>query len=181
MDEPTQQDQKFFGRQARKRHLALIWARRAGLTPGMTILDIGSGPGFLAAGYAALTGPTGRVYALDPRLTPAEPAENLLPLLQDARAPIHLPVSPDTIFLTDTLHHAADPAAILASVHAACSRKTRLFIAEYDPEQPGLVGAKPHRRMTRARLTELVEAAGFTIVTCEDAEDEHYAVIARPT
>jgi demethylmenaquinone methyltransferase / 2-methoxy-6-polyprenyl-1,4-benzoquinol methylase len=39
--------------------------RRAGLTPGMTVLDVGCGTGVLGAHARRLVGPTGRVIALD--------------------------------------------------------------------------------------------------------------------
>jgi SAM-dependent methyltransferase len=39
------------------------------LRPGERVLDIGSGPGFLAAEIAAEVGPTGRVYGIDPSET----------------------------------------------------------------------------------------------------------------
>ena len=36
------------------------------IRPGERVLDIGSGPGFLAAEMAAEVGPDGRVYGIDP-------------------------------------------------------------------------------------------------------------------
>ena len=39
--------------------------RRAGFTTGQTILDLGSGPGFLSIDLAEITGPSGKVLALD--------------------------------------------------------------------------------------------------------------------
>src|SRR5580700_6817195 len=39
--------------------------RRAGFTTGQTILDLGSGPGFLSMDLAEIVGPAGRVIALD--------------------------------------------------------------------------------------------------------------------
>ncbi len=39
--------------------------RRAGFTSGQTILDLGSGPGFLSMDLAEIVGPSGRVIALD--------------------------------------------------------------------------------------------------------------------
>jgi len=145
----------------------------------MTILDIGSGPALLAATYAALTGPTGTVYALEPSLPPAEPAPTLIHLPQDATLPIILPQPPDIAFLTDTLHHAQNPEKILAAIHATTPAK--LFIAEYDPTQPGLIGAKPHRRMPRHIAKTLLQNAGFTLTAEHDAPDEHYALLAIPT
>src|SRR4051812_25887105 len=45
----------------RTRVLALLAAQ-----PGERVLDIGSGPGFLAASLADAVGPTGAVHGLDP-------------------------------------------------------------------------------------------------------------------
>jgi SAM-dependent methyltransferase len=39
--------------------------RRAGITVGQTVLDIGCGPGFAALDLAEIVGPTGRIVALD--------------------------------------------------------------------------------------------------------------------
>ena len=40
--------------------------RLLALTPGEHVVDIGAGPGFLAAEMAAAVGPSGRVYAVEP-------------------------------------------------------------------------------------------------------------------
>lgn len=47
------------------RERALAAWRRAGLKPGMTVLDMGSGPGHASFDLAALVGPEGRVIAVD--------------------------------------------------------------------------------------------------------------------
>jgi SAM-dependent methyltransferase len=47
------------------RERALAGWRRAGLKPGMTVLDIGSGPGHASFDLAQLVGPTGKVIAVD--------------------------------------------------------------------------------------------------------------------
>ncbi len=112
-------------------------------------------------------------------MPPQEPAPNLVHLAQDAALPIHLPRPPDIVFVTDTLHHAAEPAALLRSVRAACGLGTRILFTEYDPAQPGLVGAKPHRRMPRETAQTLILAAGFVIASVADSADEHYAILAR--
>ncbi|HEY3874092.1 MAG TPA: methyltransferase domain-containing protein [Candidatus Kapabacteria bacterium] len=39
--------------------------RRAGFTSGQTILDLGSGPGFLSLDLAEIVGPSGKILALD--------------------------------------------------------------------------------------------------------------------
>lgn len=47
------------------REEALVAFREAGLKPGMTILDIGAGPGYAAFDLARLVGDTGKVIAVD--------------------------------------------------------------------------------------------------------------------
>lgn len=47
------------------RERALAGWRRAGLKPGMTVLDIGCGPGHASFDLAQLVGPTGKVIAVD--------------------------------------------------------------------------------------------------------------------
>jgi SAM-dependent methyltransferase len=39
--------------------------RRAGIGPGMTVIDVGAGPGFAALDLAALVGPAGKVVAVE--------------------------------------------------------------------------------------------------------------------
>lgn len=45
-------------------HTHLLW-ERAGIQPGMTVLDVGSGPGHAAMDLAEIVGPAGRVIAID--------------------------------------------------------------------------------------------------------------------
>ena len=47
------------------RESALAGWRRAGLRPGMTVMDVGAGPGYAAFDLARLVGPQGRVIAVD--------------------------------------------------------------------------------------------------------------------
>lgn len=179
MDEASQLEDQFLRRQLQKRHLAAVWAGLAGLTAGMTALDVGSGRFVLAAEYAAIVGEAGRVYALEPRYAPEMPIGNLVHLAQDARAPFELEVATDVIFCTDTLHHAAEPLALLRNLHNVAGPHTMLLVTEYDPAQPGLVGAKPHRRMAREDTAALLAAAGFEAGGPFATADEHYAILAK--
>jgi len=179
MNEASQPD-KFLARQIAKRHLAAVWARLAGLAAGMTALDVGSGRFVLASEYAAIVGPGGLVYALEPRHAPDAVIANLVHLAQEATAPMALPAPPDVIFCTDTLHHAADPAAMLRALRALCKPATTLLVTEYDPLQPGLIGARPHRRLAPADAVAMLAAAKFSAGTPFSTMDEHYAILAKP-
>lgn len=41
-----------------------LW-ERAGIRPGMTVLDVGCGPGHASIDLAEIVGPSGRIYAVD--------------------------------------------------------------------------------------------------------------------
>jgi len=183
MEENPQGLELFIARQIRKRHLAAVWARLAGLHAGMVVLDFGCGPGILTREYARITGPAGFVYGVEQSAAVAarvgQPGGNVLFLFQNYDSELKLEQTPDIVFLTDTLHHLADPLTVLLRIRAACQTRTHLLITEYDPERPGLVGAKLHLRMQKARLLSLIGQAGFVHDGAIDTEDEHFAVIAR--
>lgn len=173
-------------RQAQKRHLAALWAATAGIAPGMVVLDIGAGSGALSFEYAAMVDPAGLVIALDPDAAcldyvAVEAARRGLKLLTvqgtGERLP-PLPAVPDRIMLTDALHHMADPVAALRALRAIMPTHALLFIAEYDPDGAGLIGAKLSRRTARADLTGMVAAAGLTAGAPATAPDEHYTILA---
>jgi SAM-dependent methyltransferase len=181
MTEIPQGLERFIARQSRKRHLAAVWARLAGLEPGMVVADIGCGTGILTQEYARIVGPTGIVYGVEQRVALADHltgAGNVRFLFHDYDFELKLERRPDRIFLTDTLHHQADPLAVLRCIRTAGLPDSRVLIAEYDPDGPGLVGAKRHRRIPKTQLLSLIEAAGFAHNGAIDTEDEHYAVIA---
>lgn len=179
---------RLIARQALKRHLASRWAATAGLAPGMIVLDIGAGTGVLSLEYAAIVAPSGMVIALDPdeaclAFAAAEAARRTLPLRLlhgTAETLPDLPATPDRIMLTDALHHMDDPPAALRSIRTIMPPSSRLFIAEYDPEAPGVLGAPHALRISRDTLAIMLGRAGFTCNPPESAPDEHYTIIATP-
>ncbi len=182
MEDIPQGLEKFIARQSRKLHLAKTWAALAGLQPGMVIADIGCGTGILTQEYARMLGPDSVVYGVeqDAALAPGcAEVKDVRFLFQYYDSKLILEHIPDILFLTDTLHHLPEPLAVLHCLRQACGPRTRLFIAEYDPDQPGLLGAKLQRRISKPKLLAMLAAAGFRHEPIIDAEDEHYAVIAR--
>lgn len=180
---------RLIARQAEKRHLAAVWAEAAGLAPAMVVLDIGAGTGALTLEYACIVGPDGCAIALDPDGPCVAHAQaeavrrglRLCTLVGAIEALPALPAAPDHVMLTDALHHMDDPGAALRAIRTAMPRHATLFIAEYDPEAPGAVGAPLAMRLPRARVRTLLDQAGFTAIRDADAPDEHYIVLARAT
>ncbi len=177
--------ERLVARQAEKRHLAAVWAARAGLEAGMTVLDVGAGTGALALEYAALGA---RVLAMDPdpaslAHAAAEAARRgliLETIVGRAEALPALPTAPDRVMLTDALHHIQDRDAALRAIRAAIAPGGALFIAEYDPAGPGAIGAPMARRMTPAEAQTHLAAAGFSATAAEPGPDEHYTILALP-
>ncbi len=181
MEENPQGTDGFIARQRQKRHLAAIWAKLAGLAPGMVVADIGCGPGVLTREYAALVGPGGLVYAVDNKTTYAESFTNcinVLFLFQDYDSEIKLEHMPNIVFLTDRLQHVSNPQMVLQQVWEASGPETKLLITGYDPQGAGRLGTRLERRIPPATLSAWVQAAGFRHGGIIDSADEHYALIA---
>jgi ubiquinone/menaquinone biosynthesis C-methylase UbiE len=92
---------------------------------GMTVLDLGCGFGHFALGMARLTGPTGRVAAVDvqqkmldktmSRARKAGLAEIVQPVLCDGHR-IGQPFKLDFALASNSLHEVPDPAGLLAEL-----------------------------------------------------------------
>lgn len=187
-DEADARLARLIARQAEKRHLALCWAERAGIGPGMTVLDLGAGTCALAIEYAAMVVPGGEVIALDP--DPAslghgstEAARRGLPLRTmrgRAEGLPTLPRAPSIVMMSDTLHHIVDKAGALGAIRAAMVPGSHLFIAEYDPAGPGTHGAPHAQRLSPEETTRLLAETGFHAEPAAPGPDEHYTIIATP-
>ena len=105
--------------------------RRTGIAPGMTVIDVGAGPGFAATDLAGIVGPTGRVIALE-RSTHFLTAlraragrlglANIDPVDHDVSASPFPVAGADASWCRWLLSFVADPAATIA--HIATSLKS---------------------------------------------------------
>ncbi|GAA0614882.1 hypothetical protein GCM10009547_15940 [Sporichthya brevicatena] len=167
----------------------LIAQRRAtldllALRPGEVVLDVGSGPGFLAAEMAAAVGPTGRVLAVDPSDTMRALARSReLPpnsgavehLAGDATALPTPDASVDVVVSTQVLEYVADVPAALAEARRVLRPGGRVHVLDTDWDSLVWRSADPERarRILTAwdahlvdpylprRLPQLLRAAGF--------------------
>lgn len=171
-------------RQEARAALAPLWWKLAGGRMGARVVDVGCGPGYFALRYAAWVGPTGRVLAID--LVPAA-----LRALEARRGPEHaalvtarvdierepLPEEGfDAAFVTNVLHHAPEPGAVLARLRPAARR---IVIAEYEPEGAGAVGPDKADRLSAATLVAMLAHAGWRVEkTLAHPEDEMYTIVA---
>jgi demethylmenaquinone methyltransferase/2-methoxy-6-polyprenyl-1,4-benzoquinol methylase len=122
------------GRWYRRQALA-----RAGLAPGMRVVDVGCGTGLLAREALGLIGPTGRLIGVDP--SPGMMGQAHLEgatLLEGRAEAIPLPAaSADFLSLGYALRHIDDVHAVLAEFKRVLRPGGRLLILEITrPERP---------------------------------------------
>jgi ubiquinone/menaquinone biosynthesis C-methylase UbiE len=135
----------------------------AGLVePGMTVLDIGCGPGYFSLGMARLVGPHGRVIAADvqpdmlARVRAHAEKEGLLERFtfhpcEPARIGLAQPV--DFALAFWMVHEVPDRPAFLAEVYSMLKPGSRLLVVE----------PKLHvNTINFERTLQLAAAAGFT-------------------
>jgi len=77
---------------------------------------------------------------------------------------LHLQHGPiDLIIMVDAYHHVEQPAAYLASLHAALRPEGRLVIIDYDREKATRAWLKDHIRADAAEFRAEIESAGFRL------------------
>jgi ubiquinone/menaquinone biosynthesis C-methylase UbiE len=121
------------------REAADIW-ERAGFAPGMTILDVGSGPGFVSLDLSTLVGPTGRVLAVDESSrfidhlrsrAAADGASNIEARTCDVQS-LELPAnSVDGAYSRWVLCFVPDPEAVIAGVATALRKGGAFAVQDY--------------------------------------------------
>ena len=148
------------------------------LTPGMRLLDLGSGPGTITEGLATAVHP-GVAVGIDFDPTPAE-AVDLTVVTGDANELPFPAATFDAVFSCALLQHVADPPAILAEARRVCRPGAVIGIADADwdgfvvhPPDPLLERGQEVLAALRPRsdprvgkqLRGLLTSAGFSDVT----------------
>ena len=122
---------------------------RAGITPGMTVADLGAGEGYYTVRLAKRVGPKGRVLAEDivaevidvlGRRVTRENMENVSVKLGTPDDP-KLPVgSFDRVLMVHMYHEIAEPYAFLWHLYPALKTKGEIIVVEPNrpPEQHGM-------------------------------------------
>ena len=158
-------------RDARQKPAELVAA--LGLKPGMTVVDLGTGAGYMLPRLSKAVGPSGKVIAQDiyPDFVEAAKKAASLPNVQFVLGTVkstNLPAGvADVIFVLDAYHHFDYPLEMLADLGRALKPGGRLVIVEYhkNEESMGRNGfALQHIRLGEEDAVKEIESAGWTAV-----------------
>jgi ubiquinone/menaquinone biosynthesis C-methylase UbiE len=121
--------------------------KEAGIKPGDTVLDFGCGPGGYILPTTRLTGPKGKIYALDinPQaielvkvLVSKNGLTNVEAVLSDG--PTGLPdAGIDVVLLYDVLHHLKSPEDTLAELHRVLKPDGVLSMSDHHLKEGDIV------------------------------------------
>ena len=163
----------------------------AGATKGMTMADLGSGPGFFTIPMAQITGEKGLVYAVDSN-------QNMLDSLKEnlARSKVNPKVikivnsdvchtgiskeSVDLVIFANVLHEVADRKAFFGEVKRIS--KVTAIIVDVDWKKIQTEHGPPlESRLSENEAKQILSESGFAVIKQTDAGPYHYELICKPT
>jgi len=164
------------GRDARQKPAELV--ESLGVRPGSTVIDLGTGPGYMLPYLSRAMGPNGHVIAQDIQAdfldrarakASREGLKNIEFVLGTDSDPRLAAGSADLILVLDAYHHFDYPDRMLAALRRALREGGRLAIVEYYKRRGAMEG-DPDRALTHIRLdaddvVKEVEAGGFRLLS----------------
>ncbi len=178
MDRTTREQEE-----APEKALSLI-----GISPGMTVADIGAGSGYMTVRLAPLVGPNGKVYATDIQPALLQALEEKVRAAHLANVELVLGADTETTLpdeaidlalLVDVYHEFQHPREMLRSIRRSLKLSGRLVLIEYRKEDPAIPIAPTHRLGVEEARAE-VEAEGFTFErVIDDLPRQHIIVFRR--
>jgi len=165
----------------------LAWLRPAellahvGVRAGMLLADVGCGSGFFTRPAAAIVGPQGHVFGMDPSAEMLQACrERGVPynveLLQSGESVLPLAdASVQFVFLGFVLHEAASRSAFSAELRRILKPGGRLASVDWVPQHEEH-GPPTAHRILEADAVAVFARAGFVDVRCERWTESHYVV-----
>lgn len=165
-------------------HDPLSILTKAGLKPGMTIVDIGCGQGYFAIPAAKLVGKEGRIYGIDIDAealgvlngkAAKEGLKNIKTMVSGAENAIACDACADIVFFGICLHDFQDPLKVLEN--AKRMLKPSGLLADLDWKKLHMEQGPPYDiRFDEAKASRLIENAGFKVRSVEDIGERFYLI-----
>lgn len=154
--------------------------RAAGIQPGMTVADVGTGIGYMLPFLSKRVGPQGKVFAEDifddflasAKDRVANQKLTNVTFIKGTETDPKLPeASCDIVLALDVYHHFDYPDKMLAAIHKALKPDGKLVIVEYYKRQEAMPNGRAltHIRLDMPDVIKEIEANRFHLV----AEREH--------
>jgi ubiquinone/menaquinone biosynthesis C-methylase UbiE len=164
-------------RDTRQKPKELIAALR--IKPGMTVVDIGTGVGYMLPFLSEAVGPRGRVVAEDIFPDFLEKAKQKGAQLKNVSFVLGSEKDPnlgtgfaDLIFILDAYHHFDYPEEMMSRIRRALKPGGKLAIIDYYKRPGAMANANPNFAVTHIRLDEAdvvaqIEGYGYRAVLRE--------------
>ena len=151
-----------------------------GLQPGMTVADVGTGPGFMLPYLSARVGPSGHVLAEDifddflagAKKTAQEHKLTNVTFIKGTETDPNLPAGQvDMELVLDAYHHFDYPEKMLAGLRKGLKPDGKLVIVDYYKRETAMPGGRAltHIRLDMPDVIKEVEANHFHLIM----EKEH--------
>ena len=181
---------RFLSDERRRYQNPLRISKAMGVEKGMTVADLGCGPGFFTMPLASLVGPRGRVYAVDSSTTmlkhlranikKSHASGTRLKMVRADVSRTGIPSnSVDIVLFARVLHDIGKKGVFLNEVKRICKPTGR--VVDLDWKKIRMEHGPPYGiclRVPQAR--RLITRAGFRFVGTFDAGRYHYGLIFRP-
>ncbi|MFO0577535.1 MAG: class I SAM-dependent methyltransferase [Polyangia bacterium] len=161
---------------------------RMQLKPGMTVVDLGAGTGYLLPHLAKAVSPGGQVLALDVEedmvkyLTERAQREGLAGV-KAQKVPLDDPQlaagSADRIVILDVWHHVPERAAYAKKLAAGLKPGGAIYIVDFTKESSH--GPPKRHRLTPEQVQGELRAAGLGAEKITETLPDHYIVVGRRT
>lgn len=151
----------------------------AGITKGMTCIDLGCGTGTFSFPMVLCVGEEGVVYAVDDSVEMLDiiraknPPPNLRIVHRDvAQTGLGSQIA-DFCLLAFILHEVKQPDVLMAEVFRLLKPECKTLIVEWkaDLDSPG---PPQSRRLARGHIERLLKQVGFSCFECIDWSNNHY-------
>ncbi len=163
--------------------------KEAGITRGMIIADLGSGPGFFTIPMAQMTGEKGLVYAVDSspamlnglkeNIAKSEVNPNIIKIVNSDVCHTGIPEeSVDLVLFANVLHEVEDRKAFFQEVRRIS--KSTAFIVDVDWKKVQTEHGPPFKeRLSEDEAKRVLAENGFSVIKQIEVGPYHYELIAK--
>jgi ubiquinone/menaquinone biosynthesis C-methylase UbiE len=162
-----------------------------GITNGMILADLGSGPGFFTLPMAQITGETGVVYAVDSNqamlnslkeyIAKSSVDKDIIKIVNSDVCNTGIPKeSVDIVFFANVLHEVDDRKAFFKEVKRIA--KPTALVIDIDWKKIQTERGPPLKeRLTEDEAEQVISENGFSVIKQVDVGPYHYELICKLT